>query len=239
LTWGPYGATFGWGDEIGAILKLVHSNDPNLLPQMFGEDFDVLWNTVASPASECVDLLAPVYADPQKREAWKVNFQKLGERPEVIEAYEELFWSRGYLGGKLRKLYSGLFPPDGPRQPTEIDFAFLVDLSMHASVTNTRVRNSVAAIAAKEAETGQPVSSAKARQFVGEVFVAAIAQITEKKPRRGRNVSYYVDGLGEEALSADELEAWKYKGSRRASAFGLSDERIYKPEFLAPEMTNK
>jgi hypothetical protein len=47
---------------------------------------------------------------------------------------------------------------------------------------------------------------------------------TQQVDRLGRNVVFYVDGLGEEALPPEERTAWSNRTGLRASDCGLTDE---------------
>ncbi|MCP4051026.1 MAG: hypothetical protein GY730_10010, partial [bacterium] len=39
LTWGPYGATVGWKNEVRGILKIIHNNNSELLMKTFDKEF--------------------------------------------------------------------------------------------------------------------------------------------------------------------------------------------------------
>jgi len=53
----------------------------------------------------------------------------------------------------------------------------------------------------------------------------------QKDDRLGRNVVYYVDGIGVNNLSQKEREVWRQRTGRKASNCGLSDDRKYNPDF--------
>jgi hypothetical protein len=55
---------------------------------------------------------------------------------------------------------------------------------------------------------------------------------TWKKGRMGRNVVFYIDGIGQENLTEAEDDAWQKRTGRRASDYGLSDIRKFYPNFL-------
>ena len=155
----------------------------------------------------------------------------------------------------MQTLYEEIFPPDTARIPTEIDFAFFVDLSIHTYVSKSRAKKARTIINAEEAKIGQSLSSARVRQIVGDIFVAGIKKNalsrkrkalgraltsteiqqaikdSQVKARLGRNVCYYAHELNIENLSTEEKEAWLLYDSLHVSSFGLSDTRIYESSF--------
>ena len=73
LTWGPFGATVGWGGEVQAILRRVDAGDPALLESAFGE--------AAASIRALLDdrgVAHSAFEDPERRTAWKVGFARLG-----------------------------------------------------------------------------------------------------------------------------------------------------------------
>jgi len=231
LTWVPYGATFGHGGEVSEILKQVHSKNPSLLEKSFGSELPTLLQVMNSHPKNCADLLMnDVFANRQKRDFWKEKFRGLGAIPEVREIYEEYAWkSNKWLKPNLKTLYAGFFANNSDHtKATEIDFAFFTDLSMHMSITTERVTKAATALTEKENRLGRPLSPAERRQVIGKNMVPT----GQQKDRMGRNVAFYVDGIGESNLSNEERMAWEARGKRKASNCGLSDSRTFFPSFL-------
>lgn len=121
VTWGPYGATAGWGNEVRAILRRVHEQHPALLPDLFGDEFASVEALLDGDRTDGYDLLKPVYDDPQRRQAWREALQALGRRAEGRAAYDWYAFESGqWLSPNLRRLYH--LVPDAAA--TEIDYAF-------------------------------------------------------------------------------------------------------------------
>jgi hypothetical protein len=84
------------------------------------------------------------------------------------------------------------------------------------------------AIAVEEHHLGRASTSAERRRVIAHALVPK----ARAADRLGRDVVYFVDGIGESNLSKEEREAWRSRTGRRASECGLSDERTYYPPFL-------
>ena len=161
--------------------------------------------------------LCGVYADPERREHWAQGFADLGTRPEVRSIYRRLYDSASFDGGKIRTFieawrHAGL-------EPTEVDFAFFSDRAAHTAVRNLEIRRILRRIMARGGAEMTPaqIRRAFARQ-------ALVSNRSQRGPRLGRDVTYYVDAL-EEGLTRSERLNWERVGGRRASAVGLSDAR--------------
>ncbi len=223
LTWGPYGATVGYGNEVRGILLRLQRTNPGLLSSIFGSEFSTLQKLMDAPASAGYALLKSVYTNADRRKTWSADFSLLGSRPEARLAYEwYAFQSNEWLKPQLRRLYS-LLPSD---QSTEVDFGFFLDLAMHMSVTTKRLERVRSSIAAAEAL--HPLTPAERRQIISLNLVPS----RQAQDRMGRNVVYFVDGVGVKRLSADELKAWRLRSARHASDCGLRDDRVFVPDFL-------
>ncbi len=228
LTWGPYGATVGWGNEVQAILQRIHARHPDLLPELFGDEFPTVEALMRGDRSEGYALLEPVYADPVRRQVWKERLQALGRREEGRTAYDAFaFESDQWLVPNLRRLYS--LVPD--TAATEVDYAFFFDLGMHAGISSSRVRAARERLAAEAETRGRALTPAERRRFIGLTWADAINQ-TWRADRLGRNVVFYIDGIPRDDLTDEEIGAWARRSGRRASTFGLSDARTYRPAFL-------
>ena len=60
----------------------------------------------------------------------------------------------------------------------------------------------------------------------------------QRKDRLGRDIAFYIDAIGEDALSEEERAAWRARGARNAAAIGLSDERAAPAFTPAPAIAN-
>ena len=230
LTWGPFGATIGWGNEIRGIMIRFQEKNPGLLEDLFGDEFLTVSSLMALSPDDGYDLFKPVHSDLQRRQFWKEKLQAIGAVEAGREAYEwYAFHSEKWLKPNLRSLYRLI--PDAPSEATEIDYAFFLDLGAHASITQTRITGAKAAIEAEKAKIGRTLSSAERRRVVGQYFAEQVKRIW-KEDRMGRNVVFYIDGIGMENLTDEEIDAWQQRTGRKASDFGLFDNRTYCPHFL-------
>jgi hypothetical protein len=211
LTWGPFGATAGWGAEVQRVLATVDGARPDLVDRAFGTEKRTLRRLLDVQGCDAAGFLRPVFDAPERRRVWKDGFARLGAERVVRDAYVEVALSDDWLGGSLARLWTLL--PD-PAEATEIDLAFFVDLAVHVSVTDDRLAR--ARHASKDAGT-----PAERRQAIGRVFVADLGRWAEH--REGRDGAYVIDGA---ALSSDEQAAFDRFGRVRASDVGLSDDRL-------------
>ena len=230
LTWGPYGATVGWGNEVRNILKRIHDDDPELLKDLFGSEFSTAERLMQEDAKKGYKLLKPVHADRQRRQLWKKRLQTLGGTDKGREAYDWFAFGSGkWITPNLRRFYSLI--PNAESMATEVDFAFFLDIAMHAGVSKKRIEEARKALDAKQEELAHSLTPSERRRVIGQVW-AKMVNPRWRKDRMGRNVVFYVDGIGGDKLSEEEIDAWKKRTGRRASNFGLSDSRKYYPDFL-------
>jgi hypothetical protein len=227
LTWGPFGATVGWGNEVRAILRRVDQKNSDLLKNTFVEEFTTVSRLMDEAPQKGYELLKAVYDDPNRRGDFKKKLQTLGTSADGRAAYDwYAFESDEWLKPNLRRLYSLI--PNAKSKATEIDYAFFLDLGMHAGIGKKRINDSKNAIKTKEEELGRGLSPSERRRVISEVFVNAINQ-RWREDRIGRNVVFYIDGVKQENLTEIELNAWKNRTGRKASNYGLSDDRKYYP----------
>ncbi|WP_251964969.1 hypothetical protein [Salinibacter ruber] len=232
LTWGPYGATAGWGNEVRGILKRVHTNDPDLLKDLFEGEYSMVEDLIQKDADQGYEVLKPVHSDTVRRQIWETGLQKLGSSVEGREAYDwYAFRSEKWLKPNLRLLYRLI--PNAEQKATEVDYAFFLDIGLHALVNSTRIDKAKEAIEAKQEESAGSLTPSERRRMIGQVFAERV-DAEWQKDRRGRNVTFYVDGIGKNNLTQEEVDAWedRWPPRLRASHFGLSDHRKYYPEFL-------
>ena len=228
LTWGPFGATAGHGNEIRGILDRLETTAPELIDQEFGREAEFVRHFISAPADQGYELLRPVHAANERKRIWTNALQALGGLPEGRAAFDWYAFESGkWLTPGLRRLYS-LVPFDAA---TETDYAFFLDLATHASVSSSRIRESAAALEAEFARLGRSLVPAERRRVIARVFANRVNQ-RWRNDRIGRNVVFYVDGIGEAALSDEESSAWLRRSRYRASNYGLSDDRVFDPKIL-------
>lgn len=218
LTWGPYGATVGHGREVQAILA-----DPKAAGSIAGcfqgetAAFTAMLGTADAAAGEAV---RQAYMDLGRRASWKKAFACLGGVADVRAAYDAYaFKSNQWLKPALRRLYRLVSGPNVTA--TDTDFAFFVDVAMHMGVSDALLAKASAAADQRARTLNRALTPAERRQVIGQVFVDGLSNQVED--RRGRNVVYYVDGVGDAALSEVERKAWRDRSGMRASDFGLRD----------------
>lgn len=225
LTWGPYGATVGHGHEVQGILKQLNREDHTLLQTVFKDEYPTLQKLMEDEGNGYLILL-DVYNDSQRREGWTEKFRTLSSHGRVRQLYERYAQSDKWLRQPIMRLYSIL--PDGCASGTEIDYAFFLDNAMHISISKQGIQHCKTMLEYKQQEAGRDLTPAERRRIISQ----CLTPVAKKKDRLGRNVVYYIDGIGYDALSPMERNAWMQRTGRRASDCGLSDERRYIPDFL-------
>lgn len=210
VTWGPFGATAGWGGEVQQVLARVDAVRPGLVTRAFGREERAVRRLFDVAGPDAAGFLRPVFAEPRRRQAWTDGFAALGAEPAVRALYVDTALSDAWLGGSLARLWTLL--PD-PAAATEVDLAFFLDLAVHVSVTDERV--AAARVASESAAT-----PAERRQAIGRVFVAELGRWATH--REGRDAAYVIDGA---PLSDAEVASFERFGRVRASDLGLSDAR--------------
>lgn len=231
LTWGPHGATAGYGHEILSILARLDLIDPMLIDEAFGDEAAAVrrlsdLRIEADDDSELQLYLCGVYVDPARRLAWAEGFGRLGARPAVRAVYDAVYASASFDGGKIRTFVNAW--RDAGLAPTEIDYAFFADRAAHTRVRNVEVRRLLRRVLAALPEHPSP---AQVRR--GYARAARVTNASQRRARLGRDVTFYVDAL-ENVLTRAERHAWESRGARRASAAGLSDARPAPPLRVGP-----
>lgn len=220
LTWGPYGATVGHGAEVQQILATPQVRAQ--LPECFGsQEMAKVEALLPLRKDRAGQLVHDVVSDIRRRDIWKSAFKCLGASEFVRKAYDRAAFGTGstWVLNQTKQLYALI--PDARKVATEIDFAFLVDIAMHAGVRRDRVVRIRAVLQQEEQRLGRALTAPERRRTIGNEFVRLISNDHQRTTRLGRNVTFYVDSL---PLSEDERAAWSgYKGLK-ASQLGLTDE---------------
>lgn len=242
ITWGPRGATAGGGRDIQAVLIAADNRDPSLITGAFGPEepavrkFVRLGERRVAPVNlDTERLLCSVWMDPGRASAWAQGFKAFGTRPEVRKIYSDLYASPGFDGGKIaafRQLYQSL-----GRQPTEVDLGFFTDRATHTGgvFASGHPMNSSAAIATVAARVRTMVTDPGAAPAwrIRRALSTILATSNQADDRNGRDVVFFVDGVGVGGLSETERTNWKHRGPRFASHIGLSDSRPAPPQAVS------
>lgn len=225
ITWGPNGATAGGGREVQAILRQIEATDPAVIQSSFGSRADAIRRLLrlrVGPASRDVELyLCGIWAAAAQRAAWRDGFKALGESSDVRNIYDRVYRSRTFDGGKI-DAFAHAYQDHG-LTPSEIDFAFFKDRAAHMSVSYEDVSRAMADVAGPNVEHWR----------IRQVIALRVRPSSQREDRLGRDVAFYVDGLGAPGLNREEASAWRARGRRRASDVGLTDSRpsdLVKPE---------
>lgn len=231
VTWGPFGATAAFGNEIRGVIARIDESAPDLIDTAFETETAFVRGEFiqALGSRDGFDLLKIVSEDPARKAVWTEALKRLGEDKRGRDAF---LWyalkSSKWLRPALKIVYE-LFPRESA---TEIDYAFVLDLVTQTGSYRRKTDASKTALAEAEATKGSPLTPAERRQVVGKTFVSLLAQPQFMKDRTGRNVVFYIEGLSPEKLSEEEKEAWRWRSRYRASDYGLSDERLHYPDGL-------
>lgn len=239
LTWGPYGKTLGWGGE---LLGVLHSLPASMVLDAFalegarGGDTLLTLPTakklgVASrhvyPGARA--LMEQVCKQPGQMQAWSRAFARLGAMPSVQAAYDETAWGGEgwfrYVVERLDKAWrsAGL-------EPSEVDFAFFLDRSIHMGWGEPRFDAVEAALkAARSCMTPEAFTNARARLVVAD----AVRARARPDDRLARDAMFLVDDEKALARAMDGSPTWPRNWKRlwaaragvSASDVGLSDAR--------------
>jgi len=226
ITWGPNGATAGHGREVQAILN-AYLDVPGA-----GAAFDAAFESEASSVRRMLTLnhspngpletyLCGVWMDAGRRSAWRDGFRTIGQEPEIKSIYREVYASQSFDGGKIKRFYDVWTSDAFGLQVTELDHAWFVDRSAHMGISKTKLTTAMTALKASAGEKW-PLPAADIRRYISQNVIPSNRQ----KDRLGRDVAYYISGVGKVRLSTAENEAWVARGRRNAVDIGLSDDRL-------------
>jgi hypothetical protein len=239
LTWGPYGKTLGWGGE---IMKVLTRLDPQTVKTVFAEEKAqgveklLALKTARQLKIESKDaypgaraLMVSICKKPGQMDAWRAAFARLGAMPQVQATYEDVAWGDDawfrYVVERLATSWraAGL-------EPTEIDYAFFIDRSIHMGWGENRFDAVDKALAdLKSCVTAQAFTNARARFAVSD----AVRAKARPDDRLGRDAMFLVDAednlADAMAQSPTWPKRWKTLWAKRsgiaASDVGLSDDR--------------
>ncbi|WP_157977950.1 hypothetical protein [Paraburkholderia kururiensis] len=242
LTWGPLGATAGQAQQVQAILLLVDQQSPQLIDQSFASEAHAIRlfaNTHRTSSLEA--QVSAVNASASRAAAWRHGFAALGAVKEVRDDYDIVMGDAGTAG-----IFEGVadfycsYWANGWR-PTEIDYAFFFDRAVQMDVRQAKTTKAVTAVRNVENRLQRSLSTAERRRAISANFTASPRWAED---RLARDVAYYIDAIPAASLTNrslsslrddslamgppvdDEAARWEARSGKRASDFGLSDERL-------------
>lgn len=231
LTWGPALAQTTEGCYVQRILISYSqtSGGAKRLDAIFSDDSDAagdrnknLKDLLLSPCSSANSApLAAALQEAEERGVLKGFFADLATDPILRSTYDD-----AYLGdtgpwtlrlNSFYKLYQ-----DAGYTPTEIDFAYFLDL-----LRGVIPKKKIDATLLKRFRSEGKLSPAKRRHLLFDLLSFRVVE--QKNFLLGRAVSYWIDEDGEKGLPPDEKTAWLAHSRVRASDVGLSDQTSYYP----------
>lgn len=218
LTWGPNGATAGGGREVQLILQAVDIRSPDLVDHAFGSEANGIRKIFhlldRDPERTLETYLCGVWADRDRRQAWKEGFANIGAESTVRQIFDDFYKSSSLDGGKISSFFRA-YDANG-LTPTEIDYGFFKDRAAQTTVSFEQTRSVIAKFL--RTEPGAP------HWKIRRAIALNVRPATQREDRLGRDVAFYIDGAGD-TLSAEESKAWRARGPLHATDVGLSDER--------------
>jgi hypothetical protein len=228
ITWGPNGATAGHGREVQAILaKFRDSGRPgnaDLFNAAFAAEAPAVQRMLElenkSDNSALETYLCGVWMSPERRSAWVDGFRALGKTAELPEFYRDVYRSASFDGGKIATFHRVWASKEFGLPITELDHAFFIDRSAHMSISERKLKEALLVLKSASGSAWPP-SPAAIRQYVA----LNVRPPNQRTDRLGRDIAFYVEGIGQPGLSAEETAAWASRGRRNAVDIGLGDAR--------------
>ncbi|MFZ4070688.1 MAG: hypothetical protein ACOYJ6_11355 [Caulobacterales bacterium] len=242
LTWGPYGRTLGWGGEMLATLKKIDRAKLNaafdaagargldrLLALKTARELGVK-STHRYPGAQ--KLMAGICAQKGQMKAWRDAFATLGADPEVRAIYDADAWGQASWFRKVVDRLADSWQAAG-LTPSEVDYAFFIDRSIHMGWGSARFAAVDAALAtakARAAAAGETLTSAQARLAVA----MAVRPSAHPTDRLARDVVFLVDAEADLAPAMGSAKGWPpgwrnlwaARARITAADVGLSDDRL-------------
>jgi hypothetical protein len=171
--------------------------------------------------------LCGVWMSPKRQSAWVDGFKALGAAAELPELYRDVYRSASFDGGKIATFHRVWTSEEFGLPVSELDHAFFIDRSAHMSISERKLKDALRSLKSAS-RSAWPPAPAAIRQYVA----LDVRPPNQRTDQLGRDIAFYVEGVGQSALSADETAAWANRGRRNAVDLGLSDTRVV-PEFTA------
>jgi hypothetical protein len=241
LTWGPYGRTLGWGGELLSTLRKIDRAKlraafdgagarglDRLLALKTARELGVK-STHRFPGAQ--KLMAGVCAQKGQMQAWRQAFATLGADPEVRAIYDADAWGQASWFRKVVDRLAASWQAVG-LTPSEVDYAFFIDRSIHMGWGSARfeaVDDALTAAKARIEAAGMKFTSAQARLAVA-VAVRPSAHPTD---RLARDAVFLVDSEADLAAAMGAARGWPpawralwaARAKITAADVGLSDDR--------------
>jgi hypothetical protein len=238
MTWGPYGRTLGWGGEMLSTLQKIDRAKlkaafnatgarglDQLLSLKTARELRVR-STHRYPGAR--PLMTRICGQKGQMQAWREAFAILGADPEVRAIYDADAWGEASW---FRKVVERLAQSwrDAGLEPTEIDYAFFIDRSIHMGWGTARFDAVDAALAAAQARAeraDENLTPAQARLAVA----LAVRPKAHPADRMARDIVYLVDaadtlGPAMAATGQNWRARWAARARISAADVGLSDTR--------------
>ncbi len=211
LTWGPRGATAGHGAELQYIIEAIDSNSAarSQVDRAFKGDAPSVRRLLKLDEADTELFLCSIWLNPVTRRSWQQGFREFGSNSLVRNAYDIVYSSAEFDGGKMERYYH-LYSELG-LVPSEVDYAFFLDRA-------TQMGAPTDAVAKQARVLLQGKSGAEVRRWLAQNF----RPTSRKTDRLGRDVVFYIDAF-ENVLSHEERVAWLKRNPSRASEYGLRD----------------
>ncbi|MEJ0023100.1 MAG: hypothetical protein WDN76_06425 [Alphaproteobacteria bacterium] len=239
LTWGPYGKTLGWGGELLGVLNKLDRNQvldifaahgaqgaADLFALKTAQELGVP-SKHKYPGARA--LMESICAKPGQMQAWSAAFAELGALKQTQLAYEDAAWGDSawfrYVVERLEQSWrvAGL-------SPTEVDFAFFLDRSIHMGWGEPRFDAVDAALKdARYCLAPGAFTNARARLIIAD----AVRARARPEDRLARDSMFLVDAEDSlyDAMKASSTwpknwrKLWRARTGIAASDVGLSDDR--------------
>lgn len=236
ITWGPNGATAGWGREVQAILNRYLEGDGNAAQfnNAFGDEASAVRRMLTLEDSQNGSLetyLCGVWMDKSRRNNWQAGFRTLGRSADIRAAYRDIYGSASFDAGKIAAFYKIWQSEEVALPVTEIDHAFFTDRAAHMGMgrsTRQKVRDALTELKQASGENW-PVSPAEVRRHIAKRVLPGNLKI--QRDRLGRDTAFFVEAIGVNNLSELEMDAWGARGRRNVIHIGMSDARTM-PDFV-------
>jgi hypothetical protein len=235
ITWGPNGATAGHGREVQAIIRQFGDSgtpgNADLFNAAFAAEAPAVQRMLElenkSDNSSLETYLCGVWMSPERRAAWIDGFRALGQSAELPALYRDVYRSGSFDGGKIATFHRVWTSEEFGLPVSELDHAFFIDRSAHMSISERKLTGALRTLKSASGSAWPPAPAA-IRQYVA----LNVRPPNQRSDRLGRDVAFYVEGVGQSALNTDETAAWANRGRRNAVDLGLSDTRLV-PAFTA------
>ncbi len=236
FTWGPLHATLGEGCTLVKFLGYLNQR-PELQDAMdfsFGTETETIakLRTTSCSFTAISAAISPTYSDPERKKAFADGFAMLASDSRVRAAYDEQLLGPNGPRPVQFKNYYDLYRK-AQKTPTEVDFAFILE---HALLTLIRPSTVRLQELGQAAATQTFRTNADFRRWVNAQYLERsdadgrwVSNAGTRSMMNGRMTAYFIDGVGEGALTEQERRDWIAHSRTRASDVGLSDKRNFEP----------